>query len=588
MIAGEWYRQGLVTIAAGGDTLSGESTLWRGQVQPGDILVADALKVYEVVDVVDDSNLKIRPAWAGAALAKAPYAIIRVWGRALPDQVAARVSQLLEEVRRKLADPLQTAEWIAEAKAAAQTATGAATTAMDAATSAGASKTAAAASETAAGQSKTAAAASATAAATSKDAANNSSVAAANSANSAGQMAVSADASKTAAAASEALAKEWADKPEDQAVTGNAGKFSARHWAAKALAAAGALLMPPVVAGAMLRGKADKTGWETRTPAEVRGDIGAFASAGGEISGATGITGEVFLRQKSSPNTWSNLRWVDLSGKQRWSLGRNLDNRGFVLDRYDANGTWLNTPFNVEETGNFNVQSYANFGNNIGVGGSIRANITSGAVATIYSSPNGSQGPEVTIGYEGKTYIVFRQTNFWFSAQIEMSGGTVLAGDGNLYMPWAGMWLKDKLNQISDERLKIINADSQIPGIREMMDLSVFEYHFDERHCPFAPELGQRLGVSAQAVQRAAPTIVRTIEAAFMGGADEIKRTIDGEEVVVWSKANDGSTYLALDPQQLDAWMIRSIQEVERERQALAAKVDSLEARLAALEARAA
>lgn len=80
-------------------------------------------------------------------------------------------------------------------------------------------------------------------------------------------------------------ASDWADKAEDVPV--EAGKFSARHWAAKAAALISSALLPSIAGKGLnfIRVKSDASGYETRTPAEVRADIGAFPGTGGTVNG---------------------------------------------------------------------------------------------------------------------------------------------------------------------------------------------------------------------------------------------------------------------------------------------------------------
>lgn len=97
-------------------------------------------------------------------------------------------------------------------------------------TSAAAAASSAGAAATSAGASAT----SATAAGNSATSANTSKVAAASSATDSLNSANLAQTYKTEALDSKNLAAEWADKNEDSPITGNAGKFSSRHWASKA------------------------------------------------------------------------------------------------------------------------------------------------------------------------------------------------------------------------------------------------------------------------------------------------------------------------------------------------------------------
>jgi len=116
MADGSWYRAGKVSLAPSSQVVAGSSTFWVGQTQPGDIFTTDGVNLYEIVSVDADDAIRIYPAWAGAQLANAEYSIVRVWGRVLPDQLAARVAGLVEDVRRKLVDPLQLASLIQEAR----------------------------------------------------------------------------------------------------------------------------------------------------------------------------------------------------------------------------------------------------------------------------------------------------------------------------------------------------------------------------------------------------------------------------------------------------------------------------------------
>lgn len=96
------------------------------------------------------------------------------------------------------------------------------------------SASAAATSETNAAASAGASATSATASANSATASDASKVAAAGSATASSNSAALALGYKGEALAARDLASEWADKAEDAPITGNAGKYSSRHWASKA------------------------------------------------------------------------------------------------------------------------------------------------------------------------------------------------------------------------------------------------------------------------------------------------------------------------------------------------------------------
>lgn len=132
----------------------------------------------------------------------------------------------------------------ASASAASTSASAASTSESNASSSASAASTSASnasTSESNAGTSETNAASSASSASTSASnastSASNASTSASNastSATNASSSATSASTAQTAAETARDLAQEWAENPEDVAITGNPGKYSALHWSAKA------------------------------------------------------------------------------------------------------------------------------------------------------------------------------------------------------------------------------------------------------------------------------------------------------------------------------------------------------------------
>ncbi|RWF74526.1 MAG: hypothetical protein EOQ34_05205 [Mesorhizobium sp.] len=103
--------------------------------------------------------------------------------------------------------------------------------------------------------------------------------------------AAAAAASATAADTSEDFARKWATEAEDVAVNDgvNPAGFSAFHWMRKALgyatsasasaiaaaASAASIALPAIVASTFLQAKADASGYETKTPTEVRNALAA-------------------------------------------------------------------------------------------------------------------------------------------------------------------------------------------------------------------------------------------------------------------------------------------------------------------------
>ena len=72
------YRTGLVSVTNNSDTVTGSSTSWLSNVEAGDSFkVKDIDAVYSIIDVVNDGQLQISPAWAGSTLTDQEYQICR-------------------------------------------------------------------------------------------------------------------------------------------------------------------------------------------------------------------------------------------------------------------------------------------------------------------------------------------------------------------------------------------------------------------------------------------------------------------------------------------------------------------------------
>jgi len=100
------------------------------------------------------------------------------------------------------------------------------------------------------------------------------------------------------APAAAALAAKWASEAEDVPVLTGPNRFSAFHWAQKALTAAASIFLPAVpVALNYLRRNATNTAYESRTPAQVIADLGlawvSFNGVNGTIFGASGVSSVV-------------------------------------------------------------------------------------------------------------------------------------------------------------------------------------------------------------------------------------------------------------------------------------------------------
>lgn len=81
-MANAWYRLGTISVVNGSATVTGSGTLFLGNINPGDILLAPDGNDYEIKTVPSDEQLTIArkngvASYAGTTQAGQPYAIIR-------------------------------------------------------------------------------------------------------------------------------------------------------------------------------------------------------------------------------------------------------------------------------------------------------------------------------------------------------------------------------------------------------------------------------------------------------------------------------------------------------------------------------
>ncbi|WP_052941669.1 pyocin knob domain-containing S74 family peptidase [Chromobacterium subtsugae] len=90
-----WYRVGQISVAPGGLVVKGAATHWRGQVNPGDILIGPDGRLYEVAEVDEGGEaLTLRTPYLGDMAAGAPYAIVRNFTGSPLGQVAAELAKM--------------------------------------------------------------------------------------------------------------------------------------------------------------------------------------------------------------------------------------------------------------------------------------------------------------------------------------------------------------------------------------------------------------------------------------------------------------------------------------------------------------
>lgn len=105
-IASSWFRSGTVSVTQNQVLVQGFNTAWVNHLTPigvGDAFTTDFHTVYEVVDVLSDTQIRLDRPYAGSSGAKVPYAIIRNGSSNFSVRTAASVQKSLAWYQEQLA-----------------------------------------------------------------------------------------------------------------------------------------------------------------------------------------------------------------------------------------------------------------------------------------------------------------------------------------------------------------------------------------------------------------------------------------------------------------------------------------------------
>jgi hypothetical protein len=100
----KWYRTGKATFTKGSDVVQGTGTYWATATNrpvAGDMMVLNN-RVYEVVEVVSDSELKIDAPYDLATKLNVNYGIMRSVSATTNTRLAAQVSDTLEKLGNRV------------------------------------------------------------------------------------------------------------------------------------------------------------------------------------------------------------------------------------------------------------------------------------------------------------------------------------------------------------------------------------------------------------------------------------------------------------------------------------------------------
>lgn len=300
-----------------------------------------------------------------------------------------------------------------------------------------------------------------------------------------------ADAARDTAQSYRDTAQKWAENPEDTPVSG--GLFSAKHWAAKAQRWAASLNLPSLIAGAYMRAKADLSGWEMRTPAQMLSDIGAAPSShnhdgvyapashshsnylptsGGSVSNSISVknggTGMVTLQSGTSQNP-GFVEFHSADGTRRGYIGwqPSINRLGLVSENgwnwYISGHLYTTTGIEAEDSLKANRSIHLRGRDN--AGWMWTSYMESDSAYKLYWSNEAApsqNGNKFFVDYKGHVWTAMYGylhnyflprggVNYNGDGTVQI-GGLKVGGDGNIYMNWAGNWLSNLIySKINDQ-----------------------------------------------------------------------------------------------------------------------------------------
>lgn len=99
-----WYRTGVITLTKDSDVVDGVGTYWQSSANKpvaGDMLVLET-RVYEVVEILSDSSLRIDKPYNLATKTGSLYGIMRSVSATTNTRLAAQVSDTLEKLGNRV------------------------------------------------------------------------------------------------------------------------------------------------------------------------------------------------------------------------------------------------------------------------------------------------------------------------------------------------------------------------------------------------------------------------------------------------------------------------------------------------------
>lgn len=99
-----WYRDGSAGATAGSRGITGSGTYWESAgINPGDLFTLDNGRSFlEIAAVNSDTSITLATDYSGDTVTGAAYAIVRNFTATMPAKIAAQVTEIVGDVKKKL------------------------------------------------------------------------------------------------------------------------------------------------------------------------------------------------------------------------------------------------------------------------------------------------------------------------------------------------------------------------------------------------------------------------------------------------------------------------------------------------------
>lgn len=99
----KWYRDGSASAVKGSKIITGSGTYWESAgINPGDLITFDnGFSFTEIAEVNSDTSITLATDYSGSSITGAAYAIVRNFTATMPAKIAAQVTEVIGDFKKK-------------------------------------------------------------------------------------------------------------------------------------------------------------------------------------------------------------------------------------------------------------------------------------------------------------------------------------------------------------------------------------------------------------------------------------------------------------------------------------------------------